>query len=60
LELLLDRGERVFQADFQGNERTVATKDDPLDFGTGSLFVSDPDGNLIEFLQRGHGMFAAG
>jgi len=31
--------------------------DDPLDFGTGTLFVRDPDGNLLEFLQMGRGFF---
>ncbi len=59
LGLLLDHGVRAFQIDLQGNERAVAAKDDPLDFGTGSLFVLDPDGNMIEFLQLGRGIFAA-
>jgi catechol 2,3-dioxygenase-like lactoylglutathione lyase family enzyme len=40
LDRLLGHGVRVFQADFQGNERTIATKDDPLDFGTGSCSYS--------------------
>jgi catechol 2,3-dioxygenase-like lactoylglutathione lyase family enzyme len=31
--------------------------DDPLDFGTGTLFVRDPDGNLVEFLQMRRGIF---
>lgn len=59
LDLLLDHGLRVFQADFRGNERTVPAKGDPLDYGTGSLFVLDPDANMIEFLQLGHGIFGA-
>ncbi len=57
LTLLLDHRLRVFQADFHGNERDVQAADDPMDFGVGSLFVRDPDGNLIEFLELGHGIF---
>ena len=56
---LLAGGVRVFQADFQGGEREVTSQDDPLDFGVGTLFVRDPDGNLIELLQLGHGIFTA-
>ncbi|MDG3002225.1 VOC family protein [Paludisphaera mucosa] len=58
LRLLLNEGIRVSQFDFDGRERDVAAPDDPLDFGVGSLFVRDPDGNTIEFLQLGHGLFA--
>lgn len=57
LALLLRHGLTPFQADFQGNTRAVTAPDDPLDFGTGSLFVRDPDGNLVEFLQMGRGLF---
>ncbi|HVJ85074.1 MAG TPA: VOC family protein [Caulifigura sp.] len=32
-----------------------ASDQDPLDFGDGSLLVRDPDGNLVEFLELGHG-----
>jgi catechol 2,3-dioxygenase-like lactoylglutathione lyase family enzyme len=60
LRLLLDHELRVVQFDFQGNEKEIASRDDALDFGTGSLFVQDPDGNTIEFLQLGHGIFVAG
>lgn len=56
-QVLLSGGVRVFQADFSGGEREVSTGDAPLDFGVGSLFVRDPDQNLIEFLQLGHGLF---
>jgi hypothetical protein len=35
----------------------VTSGDAPLNFGVGSLFVRDPDGNVIEFLQPGHGIF---
>jgi catechol 2,3-dioxygenase-like lactoylglutathione lyase family enzyme len=57
LGVLLTGGVRVLQVDFEGNQREVTSNDDPLDFGVGSLFVHDPDGNLIEFLQLGHGIF---
>ena len=57
LRILLAGGLRVFQADFQGSEREVRDSDAPLDFGVGTLFVNDPDGNLIEFVQLGHGIF---
>ena len=54
---LLAAGLRVYQADFSGGERDVTSVDDPMDFGVGTIFVRDPDGNLIEFLQLGHGIF---
>lgn len=57
LRLLLDHGLRPFQTDFQSNRWEPVSHNDPLDFGTGSLFVHDPEGNLIEFLQLGHGLF---
>jgi catechol 2,3-dioxygenase-like lactoylglutathione lyase family enzyme len=59
LRALLAGGVLVSQVGFDGDERVVASADGPLDFGVGSLFVRDPDGNLIEFLQLGHGIFTA-
>lgn len=59
LRVLLAGNVSVFQADFSGGERVAGSADAPLDFGVGSLFVRDPDGNLIEFLQIGHGIFTA-
>jgi hypothetical protein len=58
LGVLLDHAVRVFQVDFQSNEKGVTSCDEALDFGVGSLFVHDPDGNLLEFMQLGHGIFA--
>jgi catechol 2,3-dioxygenase-like lactoylglutathione lyase family enzyme len=58
LRHLLAAGVRVTQVGFDGGERVVTAGDDPLDFGVGTLFVRDPDGNLIEFVQPGHGIFA--
>lgn len=57
LKLMLSAGQKPFQMDFTGKEHQVSSADDPLDFGLGSLFVYDPDGNLVEFLQEGHGIF---
>jgi catechol 2,3-dioxygenase-like lactoylglutathione lyase family enzyme len=57
LQRLLGHGLRVFQADFTAGDREVTSVDDPLTYGVGTLFVRDPDGNLIEFLQIGHGLF---
>jgi len=57
LHLLLDNNKKPFQMDFQGTEKQVTDRDDPLDFGIGTIFVYDPDGNLVEFLQIGHGIF---
>ena len=58
LHILPPSRTRLFQADLLGREQDVVSADDPLDFGVGSLFVRDPDGNLIEFLQLGHGIFS--
>ena len=57
LHRLLDHGVGVLQAGFDGSERAVVDRDDPLDFGVGSLFVRDPEGNTVEFLQLGRGVF---
>jgi len=59
LRLLLDGDHQVFQIDFDWNRRWITSPNDTMEFGTGSLFVYDPDGNLIEFLQLGHGIFAS-
>jgi catechol 2,3-dioxygenase-like lactoylglutathione lyase family enzyme len=57
LRELLAAGAPVFQMDFEGQERAVSTVEDPLDFGLGTIFTRDPDGNLVEFLQLSHGIF---
>ncbi|WP_367871350.1 VOC family protein [Luteolibacter sp. Populi] len=57
LRVLLEGGLRVMQAGFDGSERELTAPEDPMDFGVGTLFVRDPDGNLVEFLQQGHGLF---
>jgi catechol 2,3-dioxygenase-like lactoylglutathione lyase family enzyme len=40
----------------QSARRDIRTPDDPLDFGLGTVFVEDPDGNTLEFLQPGRGI----
>ncbi|MDX2085355.1 MAG: VOC family protein [Candidatus Melainabacteria bacterium] len=57
LKLLLEHGQAPFQMDFEGAEKPLTDPEDPMNFGLGTIFVNDPDGNLIEFLQMGHGVF---
>jgi catechol 2,3-dioxygenase-like lactoylglutathione lyase family enzyme len=57
LGVLINAGLHPFQMDFEGNEKQVATSEDPLTFGIGTLFVNDPDGNLVEFIELGRGVF---
>lgn len=57
VELLLKRGITPYQLTVdQSRRHDVTTLDDPLDFGIGTLFVEDPDGNTVEFLQVGRGI----
>lgn len=56
---LLEGGRAPFQMDFEGKERPVTDPKDTLGFGIGTLFVNDDDGNLLEFLQEGRGLFYA-
>jgi catechol 2,3-dioxygenase-like lactoylglutathione lyase family enzyme len=55
--LLLNGGLKPFQMDFEGNTKDVTALNDGLEFGIGTVFTTDPSGNLIEFLQPGKGMF---
>jgi catechol 2,3-dioxygenase-like lactoylglutathione lyase family enzyme len=57
LKTLIDSRLNPFQMDFEGNIKQVVSRDDDLEFGIGTLFVEDPDGNLVEFLQMGKGKF---
>jgi hypothetical protein len=58
LALLLEHGLQPLQIDFAGRTRQIMAPGEPLDFGTGTLFVRNPDGNLVEFLQMGRGFFS--
>jgi catechol 2,3-dioxygenase-like lactoylglutathione lyase family enzyme len=55
--LLLSKKQKPFQMDFEGKTKAVSSVEDRLDFGIGTLFVYDPDGNLVEFVQLGSGIF---
>jgi catechol 2,3-dioxygenase-like lactoylglutathione lyase family enzyme len=57
LRLLLNASKEPFQMDFEGVSSPVRSADGPLSFGIGTLFVTDPDGNLVEFVQMGHGIY---
>jgi catechol 2,3-dioxygenase-like lactoylglutathione lyase family enzyme len=56
-ELALEHGRRAFQMDFEGNQREISSASDDLSFGIGTIFVPDPAGNLLEFLEVGRGVF---
>lgn len=56
---LLAHGLAPYQVTVDQRERRAITNaDDPLDFGIGTLFVEDPDGNSVEFLQADRGISA--
>ena len=57
LMALLAANYEPFQMEFSSAQRPVTDPDDDLIFGVGSLFVRDPDGNLIEFVQSGRGIY---
>ena len=55
---LLEHGYIPFQSDVRQSEhRPIHSTDQPLDFGIGTIFVRDPDGNLIEFVEKDRGIF---
>lgn len=54
---LLSAGRKPFQMDMEGNTQGIAEPIGALDFGIGTVFVEDPDGNLIEFIQYGRGIY---
>jgi catechol 2,3-dioxygenase-like lactoylglutathione lyase family enzyme len=57
--LLLTHGLRPYQLTVdQARRRDITSVDEPLDFGIGTIFVEDPDGNTVEFLQRDRGITA--
>jgi catechol 2,3-dioxygenase-like lactoylglutathione lyase family enzyme len=54
---LFGKEREMFQMDFEGVEKSIDAAEAPLDHGLGTVFTRDPDGNLIEFLQLGQGIF---
>ena len=55
---LLEFNLKPYQMDFNGNVQDITTPEDGLLFGIGTIFVTDPDGNLIEFIELGKGVFS--
>jgi catechol 2,3-dioxygenase-like lactoylglutathione lyase family enzyme len=47
-----------WRARLDGQVHRVVDPDDPLEFGLGSLFIVDPENNVIEFVQSDKGFFA--
>ncbi|MER9656541.1 VOC family protein [Mesorhizobium sp. M0152] len=57
--LLLRNGFKPFQSDVQQRKHCpVRSIEQPLDFGIGTIFVEDPDDNIVEFIEMGRGIFA--
>ncbi len=57
VERLLHHGLQPYQATVdQSEHHPVRDPGDPLTFGIGTVFVDDPDGNAIEFVQSGRGI----
>jgi hypothetical protein len=42
----------------QAQRHDIVAPGDSLDFGIGTIFVEDPDGNTVEFLQQDRGISA--
>lgn len=55
---LLRVGLRPYLASPIYESHRVVDTDDTLDFGVGTLFVSDPEGNTVEFVELGRYIFA--
>jgi catechol 2,3-dioxygenase-like lactoylglutathione lyase family enzyme len=58
LPRLLTASLKPFQVDIKMRKKPLTDPNDDLSYGTGTIFVSDPDGNLFEFVQVGRGFFA--
>lgn len=55
---LLSAGLKPFQSDITAKERKELTDSKDLSFGIGTVFVWDPDNNLVEFVDKRRGIFA--
>jgi catechol 2,3-dioxygenase-like lactoylglutathione lyase family enzyme len=55
---LLEVGAKPYQQALDWGIREIVSTSDSLDWGLGTLFVDDPDGNTIEFVQAERGIFA--
>ena len=54
---LLAQGLKPFQGDITATKRKPLTDSSDLTFGIGTVFVFDPDMNLVEFIDRRRGIF---
>lgn len=57
VEGLLAAGLKPFQADLTAQHRKELADASDLTFGIGTVFVFDPDGNLVEFVDPTRGLF---
>ncbi|GHB21572.1 VOC family protein [Salinicola rhizosphaerae] len=55
---LLDKGLTPYQLTNEQKRHDVTSTEDPLKEGIGTLFLDDPEGNTIEFVERERGIFA--
>jgi hypothetical protein len=59
LARLLESGQHPYQLSLSNPEpRYVQDPHDKLTYGLGTLFVNDPDGNVLEFVDVTKGIFA--
>ena len=56
-KMLLSHGLRPFQSGLEVKEQRDVTADGDLSYGIGTIFVDDPDGNIVEFVQAGQGIY---
>lgn len=54
---LLAAGLKPFQGDITAEHRRELPDSSDLTFGIGTVFVFDPDNNLVEFIDRTRGIF---
>ena len=55
---LVVRGIKPFQCEIDATKRRELSDASDLNFGIGTVFVTDPEGNVIEFMQADRGVFA--
>jgi catechol 2,3-dioxygenase-like lactoylglutathione lyase family enzyme len=55
---MLARGIKPFQCEIDATKRRELADASDLTFGIGTVFITDPEGNVIEFMQADRGVFA--
>lgn len=59
LAMLLSAGQKPYQLSLASLEPNyVNNPQDSLSYGIGTLYVNDPDGNVVEFININRGIFA--